>query len=61
MVEKLITQYFRKKTCIIISHKIWNISNLDQIYIFKKGRIIDQGTHTDLFKRNNYYKGLYNK
>jgi len=41
-IRRLINDYFRDKTCLIISHKKWDISGIDRIIELEKGRIIRQ-------------------
>lgn len=45
------------KTCIIISNRISDIKDADNIVVLDLGEIIEQGKHEDLLKNN----GLYNK
>ena len=45
-IRRLINDYFRDKTCLIISHKKWDISGIDRIIELEKGRIIRQ-EHAD--------------
>jgi len=45
-IRRLINDYFRDKTSLIISHKKWDISGIDRIIELEKGRIIRQ-EHAD--------------
>lgn len=45
------------KTCIIISNRISDIKDADDIIVLDSGEIIESGTHNDLINK----KGLYNK
>jgi subfamily B ATP-binding cassette protein MsbA len=51
----------KNKTTLIISHKFSSIINCDKIYILSKGKIIDEGTHSELVKNSTVYKNLYDK
>ena len=51
----------KNKTTLIISHKFSSIINCDKIYILNKGKIIDEGTHSELVKNSTVYKNLYDK
>lgn len=50
MIERLVRDNFRDKTCLIISHKKWDISGIDRIIELEEGRIIKQ-EHTSLTSR----------
>ena len=61
--EELIlsTLYELSKTKIIIfiSHRLANIENADHIYIFEKGEIKEEGTHSSLIEKNGIYARMY--
>ncbi len=49
----------KNKTTIIVSHRVSSIKNADTIIILEKGKIIQQGSHTELVNKSGYYKELY--
>ncbi|MFA5299141.1 MAG: ABC transporter ATP-binding protein [Lutibacter sp.] len=49
----------RDKTTIIVSHRISSVKNADSILVLEKGKIIQQGSHSELIKFKGYYKDLY--
>ncbi len=49
------------KTSIIIAHRISTIKNADHILVLEDGRIIEQGTHTQLLNEQGEYASLYEK
>jgi len=50
----------KKKTVILISHRLANVVGADNIYVVDKGRIVENGTHQELLKHNATYTGLWN-
>lgn len=52
-----IKELVQNKTCIIISNRISDIKDADNIIVLDSGKIIEQGTHEELLQN----KGLYNK
>ena len=61
--EKLIQEALEKltkgKTTFVIAHRLSTIRNADKILVLKDGRIIEQGTHQELLRKNRVYKELY--
>lgn len=48
-----------KKTCIIVSNRISDIKNSDQIIVMDEGRIVERGTHQNLLKQKKMYYSFY--
>ncbi|KAJ5910541.1 hypothetical protein N7504_005184 [Penicillium tannophilum] len=46
------------RTTLIIAHRLSTIRNADTIIIMKDGRILEQGSHTELMKSSILYQGL---
>ena len=46
-------------TTVIISHRFSTISMADRILVMDKGRIIEQGTHSQLMSAGGHYAGLF--
>lgn len=51
----------KNKTTIIVSHRVSSARNADKIIILEEGRILQQGTHSQLLNIDGYYKELYLK
>lgn len=47
------------KTIIYISHRLSTTRNADRIYMFKNGRIIETGNHSELMEMNGEYAYMY--
>lgn len=49
----------KSKIIIFISHRLANIENADHIYVFEKGEIKEEGTHSNLIEKNGIYARMY--
>jgi ATP-binding cassette, subfamily C, bacteriocin exporter len=58
-IKNAIDKYMGRITTIIISHRLSTIKNCDKIYVFDKGRIMEEGSHDELISANGYYYKLW--
>lgn len=47
-----------KKTIIMIAHRFATIQKCDVIFMLEHGKVVDQGTYTELIERNNTFKKM---
>lgn len=45
----------KSKTTVIVAHRLATVINSDRIYVFREGRIVEQGSHESLLKEGKYY------
>ena len=50
----------RNKTVILISHRLANVADVNQIYVLRQGVISEQGTHKELLSKGSEYARLWN-
>ncbi len=60
LVFEALDRLMRKKTAIVIAHRLSTVRNADCIYVLKDGRIMESGTHDELMRREHgVYHQLY--
>ncbi len=47
------------KTIIVASNRISTLVKCDKISVINRGRILEEGTHEELIKKNGYYSKIY--
>lgn len=60
-VLKNVRELCKGKTCIIISNRISDIKDADNIIVLDDGRIIERGNHEELLSYNGLYNKFYNQ
>ena len=58
-IKKSLKQLSENKTTIIVTQQFDIIKNCDKIFVFDKGRIVEQGTHEELMKLEKRYYTIY--
>ena len=58
-IQRDLNQVLQHRTTLIIAHRISSIKDADTIYVFRHGRIIEQGTHQELVEQGGYYNNIF--
>lgn len=51
-------EFFKGKTVIVIAHRLSTIKNADQILVLHDGKFVENGNHSELLEKKNYYYNL---
>ena len=54
-----IKELSKKKSVIVISHRLANVVPSDNIYYMEEGKVMESGTHEQLMERKGGYAKLY--
>ncbi len=59
IVQSALEQLSQGRTTLVIAHRLSTVRGADKIIVMDHGRVVDQGTHDQLIKRDGIYKNLY--
>ena len=57
-VQEAISHLMENRTVFVIAHRLSTIQNADQILVMENGRIIERGSHAELYAKGGFYYGL---
>ncbi len=58
-IQAALDYLMKSCTSLVIAHRLSTIENADWIVVMDEGRIVEQGTHSDLMRLNGAYALLY--
>ncbi|NPB04092.1 MAG: ABC transporter ATP-binding protein [Thermotogae bacterium] len=50
---------YRDKTLILVTHRLWSVRNVDRIFVFKEGKVVEEGTHEELLRKGGEYAKMW--
>jgi subfamily B ATP-binding cassette protein MsbA len=59
VVQRALESIAGNKTVIAVAHRLSTIQEYDRIFVMKDGRLVEEGTHSELMSNNSEYKKLY--
>ncbi|KAI1857591.1 uncharacterized protein JN550_013160 [Neoarthrinium moseri] len=60
VVQAALDKAAKGRTTIAVAHRLSTIQRADIIYVFDQGRIVEEGTHPELMRKNGRYAELVN-
>ena len=58
-IQEAMARLRQGRTSFVIAHRLSTIRNADSIVVVDQGRIVEQGSHTELLARRGFYYALY--
>jgi len=59
VIQDALNELMKSRTCLIIAHRLSTIRNCDRIIVLHKGEIQEEGSHSELLKKQGIYYKLY--
>ena len=60
-IQSAIDTIIKDRTSIVIAHRLSTVRNADWILVVQDGKIVEQGTHSELMKQGGTYFRLYTR
>jgi ATP-binding cassette subfamily B protein/subfamily B ATP-binding cassette protein MsbA len=60
LIQDALIKLLEGRTSIVIAHRLSTIQHVDRIIVLHKGRIVEEGPHSELLKKKGFYYRLYN-
>ena len=60
LIQKAMNNLMKDRTSFIIAHRLSTIRDADLILVMNHGDIVEQGSHTELLEKGEFYANLYN-
>ncbi|NXI18278.1 MDR1 protein, partial [Irena cyanogastra] len=60
IVQKALDNARQGRTCIVIAHRLSTVQTADIIVVIQNGRVVEQGTHSQLLAKEGRYYALVN-
>lgn len=61
MIQQGLNHLMQGRTTFVIAHRLSTIRNADQILVIEAGRIVERGTHAQLYVLEGRYRELYDR
>lgn len=58
LVQEALNNLMKSRTSLVIAHRLSTIQQADKIFVLEKGRIVEEGTHMELLKKEGVYRKL---
>ena len=61
LIQDALLKLMKGRTSIVVAHRLSTIASLDRIVVLKDGKIVEQGSHSELIAKNGAYAHLWSR
>lgn len=58
-IQDAFSELMKGKTAIVIAHRLSTVQKMDRIILLEKGKVVEEGTHQELLRKNGFYADLW--
>ena len=58
LIQKSMDELMKTHTVLIVAHRLTTIKNVDRIFVFKDGKIVEEGKFYELVEKDGAFKEL---
>lgn len=58
-LQESVERLRRGRTSLVVAHRLSTITAADRILVLQRGRLVEEGTHRELYDRGGIYRGLF--
>jgi ATP-binding cassette subfamily B protein len=58
-IQESLDRLMSNRTTIVVAHRLSTLSKMDRILVFDQGKIIEEGSHAELLKKQGHYAHMW--
>ncbi|MGQ9511544.1 MAG: ABC transporter ATP-binding protein, partial [Thermaceae bacterium] len=59
VLQEALRRAMEGRTSVIIAHRLSTIRFVDRVLVFRRGEVVEEGSHEELLRKGGYYAKLY--
>lgn len=58
-IQEALERLMENRTSIVVAHRLSTLAKMDRILVFDQGKIVEEGSHSDLMDRGGHYAQMW--